>query len=47
MPRAAQNRLSQKGRGAIVKAARRRWRAYRKALKAGDWRRAKKLVGRR
>jgi len=47
MPSAARNRLSPKGREAIVLAARRRWRAYRKALKDSDWRRAKKLVGRR
>ena len=39
------NRISKKGREAIASAARRRWRAYRKAKKAGNMRLAKKISG--
>ena len=46
MPAATRNRLSPKGRATIARAARRRWRAFRKAVKAGDKRAARRFLGR-
>ena len=38
-------RLSPAGRAVIAKAARQRWRMYRRYVRDGDWRRADRALG--